>query len=72
MLDTTHIVGYNKPRRSVRTILARADQGQLPKWLNGTDCKSVVFDFGGSNPPLPTVSPALGWPMWRSGSAQSW
>src|SRR5438105_2096006 len=29
--------------------------GQLPKWPNGADCKSAVFDFGGSNPSLPTV-----------------
>ena len=28
--------------------------GQLPKWPNGADCKSAVFDFGGSNPSLPT------------------
>jgi hypothetical protein len=28
--------------------------GQLPEWPNGADCKSAVYDFGGSNPPLPT------------------
>ena len=27
--------------------------GQVPERPNGTDCKSVVFNFGGSNPPLP-------------------
>jgi hypothetical protein len=29
-------------------------RGQLPEWPNGADCKSAVYDFGGSNPPLPT------------------
>ena len=28
--------------------------GQVPERPKGTDCKSVVSDFGGSNPPLPT------------------
>ena len=27
--------------------------GQIPEWPKGTDCKSVVNDFGGSNPPPP-------------------
>ena len=29
--------------------------GQIPERPNGSDCKSDVFDFGGSNPPLPTT-----------------
>ena len=29
--------------------------GEIPKWLKGADCKSVVSDFGGSNPPFPTI-----------------
>lgn len=28
--------------------------GKIPERPNGSDCKSDVFDFGGSNPPLPT------------------
>ena len=28
--------------------------GQVPERPKGTDCKSVVTDFGGSNPPLST------------------
>ncbi len=28
--------------------------GRFPEWPKGTDCKSVVYDFGGSNPPPPT------------------
>jgi hypothetical protein len=30
-------------------------KGDIPEWPNGTDCKSVVFNFGGSNPPVPTA-----------------
>lgn len=28
--------------------------GQFPERSNGTDCKSVGYAFGGSNPSLPT------------------
>ena len=28
--------------------------GRVAEWPNATDCKSVVSDFGGSNPPSPT------------------
>lgn len=28
--------------------------GGVPEWPKGTDCKSVVSDFGGSNPPSST------------------
>lgn len=28
--------------------------GGIPEWPKGADCKSVVSDFGGSNPPSPT------------------
>ena len=33
--------------------------GSVPEWPKGADCKSVVFDFGGSNPPAPTKKKAL-------------
>ena len=29
--------------------------GRFPEWPKGTDCKSVVYDFGGSNPPPSTI-----------------
>ena len=29
-------------------------QGEVPEWPKGADCKSVVTDFDGSNPSLPT------------------
>ena len=28
--------------------------GSVPEWPKGADCKSVVCDFGGPNPPAPT------------------
>ena len=28
--------------------------GGVPEWPKGADCKSVVCDFGGSNPPSST------------------
>jgi hypothetical protein len=31
--------------------------GGVPEWLKGADCKSVVVDFGGSNPPPSTIQP---------------
>ena len=29
--------------------------GEVAKWLNATDCKSVLFEFDGSNPSLSTT-----------------
>ena len=43
-------VGGSSPSTSSTTIL----YGRFPEWPKGTDCKSVVYDFGGSNPPPPT------------------
>ena len=28
--------------------------GEVPEWPKGADCKSVVYDFDGSNPSLST------------------
>ena len=36
-----------------------APRGRIPEWPKGADCKSVVDDFGGSNPPPPTRKTAL-------------
>ena len=35
-----------------------APYGGFPEWPKGADCKSVVSDFGGPNPPSPTKNPA--------------
>ena len=35
-----------------------APYGEVPEWPKGADCKSVVSDFGGSNPPLSTSKKA--------------
>ena len=40
------------PKR--RGIVTLALCGGIPEWPKGADCKSVVTDFGGSNPPSPT------------------
>src|SRR3712207_9070345 len=34
--------------------------GELPKRPKGSDCKSAVYDFGGSNPSLATIAEAPG------------
>ena len=34
-----------------------APYGSVPERPKGADCKSVVTDFGGSNPPSPTMIP---------------
>ena len=43
--------------------------GGVPEWPKGADCKSVVSDFGGSNPPSPTKNPGhpSGWPGFLAG-----
>ena len=38
---------------------SKTKYGQIPERPNGSDCKSDVFDFGGSNPPLPTKNAFL-------------
>ena len=35
------------------------DNGEVPEWLKGTDCKSVGYAFTGSNPVLPTIIECL-------------
>ena len=37
----------------------RGPAGEVPKRPNGADCKSAVYDFGGSNPPLSTIRRGL-------------
>ena len=35
--------------------------GRVPEWPKGADCKSVVFDFNGSNPFSPTTQTTSLW-----------
>ncbi len=44
--------GYSRTRLAVQA--GRVCIGELPKRPKGSDCKSAVFDFGGSNPSLAT------------------
>jgi hypothetical protein len=43
--------------------LANVSNGGVPEWPKGTDCKSVVSDFEGSNP-----SPSTGSRIWTTAS----
>ena len=51
-------VGGSSPSTSSKNkdLLNKAglSYGRIPEWPKGADCKSVVSDFGGSNPPSPT------------------
>ena len=42
------------PVTSSTTLSKNLIYGRVPEWPKGTDCKSVVSDFGGSNPPPST------------------
>ena len=37
------------------TPITSSIYGRVPERPKGADCKSVVTDFGGSNPPSPTI-----------------
>ena len=48
-------VGGSSPSTSSTAFPQRATEyGGVPEWPKGADCKSVVSDFGGSNPPSST------------------
>ena len=48
-------VGGSSPSTGSTTYgKQRSEYGGIPEWPKGADCKSVVSDFGGSNPPSPT------------------
>ena len=60
MIDVqTHLcnqqVGGSSPSTSSNlSATQQSEYGGIPEWPKGADCKSVVSDFGGSNPPSPT------------------
>ena len=45
---------FEKRLRPSTSSSVLTEYGSVPEWPKGADCKSVVFDFGGSNPPAPT------------------
>ena len=48
-------VGGSSPSTGSTTYGKQSSEyGGIPEWPKGADCKSVVSDFGGSNPPSPT------------------
>ncbi len=44
-------------QNSFRMETRIVSHGGIPERPKGTDCKSVVSDFGGSNPPPSTIQP---------------
>ena len=46
-------VGGSSPSTSSTKL--KISYGRVPEWPKGADCKSVVSDFGGPNPPSPTI-----------------
>ena len=55
-------VGGSSPSTSSKLPLQRTGEyGGIPEWPKGADCKSVVSDFGGSNPPSPTKKSDILW-----------
>ena len=53
-------VGGSSPSTSSNFPAAQqSEYGGIPEWPKGADCKSVVSDFGGSNPPSPTKTPDI-------------
>ena len=53
-------VGGSSPSTSSNFPAAQqTEYGGIPEWPKGADCKSVVSDFGGSNPPSPTKTPDI-------------
>ena len=53
-------VGGSNPSTSSSFFQSqRSEYGRVPEWPKGADCKSVVVDFGGSNPPSSTMKKQL-------------
>ena len=46
--------GSSPSTSSTKNSPNQIEYGRVPERPKGTDCKSVVSDFGGSNPPSPT------------------
>ena len=54
LICNQQVVGSSPITGSTTNTATPNIYGQIPERQNGSDCKSDVFDFGGSNPPLPT------------------
>ena len=53
-------VGGSSPSTGSTTYGKQSSEyGGIPEWPKGADCKSVVVDFGGSNPPSSTTKKQL-------------
>ena len=61
VVGSTPITSSKKVRSEKRT-----SYGGFPERPKGADCKSVVTDFGGPNPPSPTRKKDRSWPVFFS------
>ena len=55
LICNQQVGGSNPSTSSIRGGANVWEYGSVPEWPKGADCKSVVDDFGGSNPPAPTI-----------------
>jgi hypothetical protein len=53
LICNQQVVG-STPITSSSAYAHQLNNGGIPEWPKGADCKSVVSDFGGPNPPSPT------------------
>ncbi len=54
LICNQQVGGSSPSTSSINLSKQRIEYGGIPEWPKGADCKSVVSDFGGSNPPSPT------------------
>ena len=54
LICNQHVVGSTPITSSNEFTQRELLYGRFPEWPKGADCKSVVADFGGPNPPSPT------------------
>jgi hypothetical protein len=54
LICNQQVGGSSPSTSSTKNSPNQIEYGRVPERPKGTDCKSVVSDFGGSNPPSPT------------------
>ena len=54
LICNQQVVGSTPITSSNEFTQRELSYGRFPEWPKGADCKSVVADFGGPNPPSPT------------------
>ena len=59
LICNQQVVGSTPITSSTKVHICGLLYGSVPERPKGADCKSVVTDFGGPNPPAPTTKKAL-------------